>query len=301
MHSAGETGGQRVALRQGVVGQGRDSVSWLHADHLGSVSEVTSATGGRIAQERYYPYGRVRWGSAPTSYNFTGQRLDPSTGLLFYGARYYDPRIARFVQADTLVPSINNPQMLNRYSYVVNNPLRYTDPTGHVFMADYATTLYPNTWLIGFSEPPPPEEDLTVQAMIMDFMPVFGDFKGLVEVFEGKDAITGEELGPERFLGLLFLSELRNLRHTDEIVGEAGMVWKQLSLPGFARRTAYEIGEEGEDLVFRYLNDPTLQREVPIFAPNDPIPFARLDGLTSTAIHEVKNRETLSLSEEFKN
>ncbi len=124
-------GSLRVALRQGEVGQGRDSVSWLHADHLGSLSEVTSATGGRIAQERYYPYGRVRWGSAPTSYNFTGQRLDQSTGLLFFQARYYDPRLARFVSADTMVPEPGNPQSLNRYSYTLNNPLRYTDPTGH--------------------------------------------------------------------------------------------------------------------------------------------------------------------------
>ncbi len=118
-------------MRQGVVGQGRDSVSWLHADHLGSVSEVTSATGGRIAQERYYPYGRVRWGSAPTSYNFTGQRLDQSTGLLFFQARYYDPDLHRFLQPDTIVPEPGNPQSLNRFAYNYNNPLKYIDPTGH--------------------------------------------------------------------------------------------------------------------------------------------------------------------------
>ncbi len=124
-------GSQRVALRQGEVGQGQDSVSWLHADHLGSLSEVTSATGGRIAQERYYPYGRVRWGSAPTSYNFTGQRLDSYINLLEMGARWYDPALGRFVSPDPIVPQPGNPQSLNRYSYGLNNPLRYIDPTGH--------------------------------------------------------------------------------------------------------------------------------------------------------------------------
>ena len=75
---------------------------------------------------------RYSSGTAPTSYNYTGQRLDGDTGLLYYGARYYDPALMRFVQADTLVPEPGNPQSLNRYAYVLNNPLKYTDPTGHI-------------------------------------------------------------------------------------------------------------------------------------------------------------------------
>ena len=63
---------------------------------------------------------------------FTGQRLDAGTGLYYYGARYYDATIGRFISADTLVQSPANPQTLNRYSYVLNNPLRYVDPSGHV-------------------------------------------------------------------------------------------------------------------------------------------------------------------------
>ena len=63
---------------------------------------------------------------------FTGQRLD-SSGLYYYGARYYDPAIGRFISADTIVQDYNNPQSLNRYTYVLNNPLKYTDPTGHWF------------------------------------------------------------------------------------------------------------------------------------------------------------------------
>ena len=62
--------------------------------------------------------------------NYTGQRLD-GTGLLFYNARYYDPAIGRFLSADTVAPHRENSQSRNRYSYVLNNPLKYTDPTGH--------------------------------------------------------------------------------------------------------------------------------------------------------------------------
>jgi len=68
----------------------------------------------------------------PTDKQFTGQRLD-TTGLYYYNARYYDPAIGRFISADTVVQDLNNPQCLNRYSYCINNPLKYTDPTGHLF------------------------------------------------------------------------------------------------------------------------------------------------------------------------
>ncbi len=51
--------------------------------------------------------------------------------MYFYNARYYDGTLGRFLSADTIVPSPANPQSLNRYAYVLNNPLRYTDPSGH--------------------------------------------------------------------------------------------------------------------------------------------------------------------------
>ena len=52
------------------------------------------------------------------------------TGLYYYNARYYDATIGRFISADTIVQNPTNPQSLNRYSYVLNNPLKYTDPSG---------------------------------------------------------------------------------------------------------------------------------------------------------------------------
>jgi len=72
-------------------------------------------------------------GSVPTDKQFTGQRLD-DTGLYYYGARYYDPIIGRFISADTIVPDFANPQSLNRYSYCINNPLKYVDPSGQDYV-----------------------------------------------------------------------------------------------------------------------------------------------------------------------
>jgi RHS repeat-associated protein len=85
-----------------------------------------------VAQTRYLPYGQEGWtdGTQPTDFTFTGQRRE-GFGLMDYQARYYDPRLGRFVSADSIVPDPLNPQLLNRYSYAGNNSLRYDDPDGH--------------------------------------------------------------------------------------------------------------------------------------------------------------------------
>ena len=97
------------------------------------MSVVSDGSGALLAAQRYYPYGEVRWraGTLPTDFTFTGQRLDAGTGLYLMGARWYDPRIGRWISADTLVPEPGNPQSLNRYAYANNSPLTYIDRDGH--------------------------------------------------------------------------------------------------------------------------------------------------------------------------
>jgi RHS repeat-associated protein len=132
-------GGQRVAVRHNAS----TAVHYLLTDHLGSTALTLDQNGARYntnTELRYYPYGVARYtaGTTPTSFNFTGQRKDSGSGLLFYNARWYDPVVGRFLQADTLVPSPGDPQSLNRYSYTLNNSLRYTDSTGHCAEEDKA-------------------------------------------------------------------------------------------------------------------------------------------------------------------
>lgn len=126
-------GGTRVAMR---IGTSTGTVNYLLGDHLGSQALTLTSAGARLntnTELRYMPYGAARYtaGTTPTSFNFTGQRKDGGSGLLFYNARWYDPAIGRFLAADTIVPEPGNPQSLNRYSYVLNNALKYFDPSGH--------------------------------------------------------------------------------------------------------------------------------------------------------------------------
>ena len=115
--------GKLVATRTG------DTLEYVHQDHLSGTALVSDSSGDLVNEISYYPYGSTRAGDVPTDKKFTGQRLD-GTGLYYYGARYYDPAIGRFINADIIAPDYNNPQSLNRYSYCFNNPLRYIDPTG---------------------------------------------------------------------------------------------------------------------------------------------------------------------------
>jgi RHS repeat-associated protein len=104
----------------------------------GSWSFFLSAAHSGFAAYSYRPYGEClqSQGILGTDKRFTGQRLD-NTGLYYYGARYYDPTIGRFISADTIVPNPANPQTLNRYAYCLNNPLKYTDPSGHMTFDEY--------------------------------------------------------------------------------------------------------------------------------------------------------------------
>ncbi|MGB9873194.1 MAG: RHS repeat-associated core domain-containing protein, partial [Anaerolineae bacterium] len=105
---------------------------FLHGDHLGSATLTTDASGNRVGELRYTPYGGVRWawGTFPTDRRFTGQRQE-GFGLYDYRARFYSPGLGRFVSADTIVPNPGDPQDLNRYTYARNSPLIYVDSDGH--------------------------------------------------------------------------------------------------------------------------------------------------------------------------
>lgn len=86
-----------------------------------------------IEATEYLPFGltRKQTSTEVTYYKFTDQEHDPKVGLYNYNARLYDPAVGTFISPDSIVPDWYDPQLLNRYAYVRNNPLKYVDPTGY--------------------------------------------------------------------------------------------------------------------------------------------------------------------------
>jgi RHS repeat-associated protein len=116
------------------------TVEYLLGDQLGSTSLTTDSTGAMVSQIKYKPWGETRstWTNpnlnttpayALTNYTYTGQySYTNSFGLMYYNARWYDPSLGRFNQPDSVVPS--GVQGMDRYAYGLNNPVKYTDPSG---------------------------------------------------------------------------------------------------------------------------------------------------------------------------
>jgi RHS repeat-associated protein len=125
------------------------SKNYYHNDHLGSTSVLTNQAGALVEETTYDPWGEVKSGGTKSKFQYTGQEKDAETGLNYYNFRYYDPHIRRFTQPDDIIQDPYNPQDLNQYAYVRNNPLRYTDPTGHSPAA--LASVFAGATVIGFS------------------------------------------------------------------------------------------------------------------------------------------------------
>ncbi len=120
---------------------------YLFHDHLGSIDVITDDQGSIEQELSFNAWGERRSGvdwtmpvtatqlagiTSVTKRGYTGHEALDEVGLIHMNGRIYDPFMARFVQADSIVQDPTNSQSLNRYSYVWNNPLNATDPSGHV-------------------------------------------------------------------------------------------------------------------------------------------------------------------------
>lgn len=120
-----------------------NNVVYYLADHLGSAREVVSSSATILDDSDFYPFGGERPSCEPNgapgctlppgsgnTYKFTGYERDSESDLDYASARHFSSTIGRFMSPDLLSGSPGNPQSWNRYSYVYNNPLNATDPSG---------------------------------------------------------------------------------------------------------------------------------------------------------------------------
>ncbi len=104
-------------------------------DYIGSMVKVTDVSRATVfSVTNYYPWGKanVTLNTHPESLKFTSMPYDSVTGLYFFGTRFYDPTIGRFVQQDSFAGVPSNPLSLNRYAYAGDNPMTFSDPSGHL-------------------------------------------------------------------------------------------------------------------------------------------------------------------------
>jgi len=143
---AGSTSTVKTYLPSGlgvIIDNGASAVTrYFHKDHLGSVAAITREDGSLAEPMSYDAFGKRRnldgtddpgntLIGATDNKGYTGHEMLDNVGLIHMNGRVYDPSVARFTAADPIVSRPGDGQSFNRYSYVANNPLKYTDPTGY--------------------------------------------------------------------------------------------------------------------------------------------------------------------------
>jgi RHS repeat-associated protein len=125
--------GQLIAQERG------GATSFYLDDGQHNVRALANSSGALTDQYTYDAFGNLKTqtGSTINPYQFASQQFDPLSSLYDMSARYYDPSVGRFLSQDTAALNMQNPLELNRYSYTANNPVNYTDPSGHQILAEY--------------------------------------------------------------------------------------------------------------------------------------------------------------------
>jgi len=174
----------RIAVPSGEVqvvrrSDGTNDVFYITTDHLGSTDTVTDAAANVLARESFGVWGARRaanWQGSPspgewqqiantTRRGYTGHEQLDNLLLVHMNGRVYDPAIGRFMSADPYVNGVNATQAWNRYGYVGNNPLAYTDPSGYFQRGDSLASLVKAIDPRHFGQQP----DQTIEEVIWEY------------------------------------------------------------------------------------------------------------------------------------
>ncbi|USN45507.1 MAG: hypothetical protein H6502_00010 [Candidatus Woesearchaeota archaeon] len=138
-------------------------ISFFHYDHLGNVRAMTNGAGDVVYSASYTPFGGLldeEVVEVENDLTYAAKEFDRDSGLLNFGARHYSPLLGRFMSADSFEGSVVNPQSLNRYAYVLNNPMNLVDPTGQASEEEEATAIWRQEYMYGFQDPERSNEEI---------------------------------------------------------------------------------------------------------------------------------------------
>jgi RHS repeat-associated protein len=205
---------------------------------------MTDASAKVVMDQDYLPFGgdlarpnQVEiQNDTKESYKYTGQKQVVSTGLYYYGARYYDPEIGRFVTEDSYRGRLHVPQNQNLYLYVLNNPLKYTDPDGHDYLGiGESLDGLAKKGNLPFERTVSKEVDSKFASELFSiaigFTPV-DVYKDAVDLAFGRDVMTGDKMN-RLWLGAMILTPeivdkgiKAGLKYGDEVLETASDIDK---------------------------------------------------------------------------
>jgi len=194
-----------------LVGVPSSGTIYFHQDYVNSTRLTTTSSGLLGTQVYYKPFGEVYQVKGPDNfrYSFGSKELDES-GLYYFSSRYYDPVTTRFISADSrLAGGKYQVDVFNRYAYTINNPIRYSDPTGHTILTDieiaalFTVEAVADVLTDGAATPEELEIDADFFAALKTSRKAFSDSKGAeglsqdeaVKSYKGKrDAKNGKSI-----------------------------------------------------------------------------------------------------------
>uniref|UniRef100_UPI004055E844 RHS repeat-associated core domain-containing protein n=1 Tax=Candidatus Electrothrix sp. TaxID=2170559 RepID=UPI004055E844 len=145
--------GNHLALMHQYKGGTQGQMYWYHYNNKGDVAGLTKQNGNSHHTYRYDPYGAVlpengNFTDPHNHYTLTGKEFDENTGLVWFGARHYEPETGVWMGQDTYRGRLNDPASLHRFMYVGDNPVSYVDKYGYVitYLMDKTKYINPVYW-----------------------------------------------------------------------------------------------------------------------------------------------------------
>ncbi|MDX5328352.1 MAG: RHS domain-containing protein [Marinobacter sp.] len=125
-----------LALLPSMTTAATETITWIHTDHLGTPIAGRNDAGETTWEQAYAPWGEKQAVTgvpqAPAGVGYTGHVYDEQVGLIYAGARWYDPAMGRFISPDAVRFSLASSSSFNRYAYSNNSAFMFTDPDGHL-------------------------------------------------------------------------------------------------------------------------------------------------------------------------